>query len=112
MKDTIHFRDLEAGLESGTLNDVNNPVFMACIASMDDAKDMTNFFREIGLIEQDAEVVNIQHILGNVRGEDGRYDLLLTITGKGIVNPIKRLQVRDLKWLSDFITNYRTDYNS
>ena len=71
---------------------------------------MTDWFREIGLIEQDAEITNVQHIAGNVKGDEGRYDIMLTISGKGIINPIVRLQVDGLKWLSDFVDNYREDY--
>lgn len=110
-KETICFQELIAGLDNHSLNDVNNPVWLGCVASMADAEDMTNWFREIGLIEQDAKVVNIQHITSNVMGEKGRYDIMLTITGKGIINPIVRLQVDGLKWLSDFVSNYRRDYN-
>ena len=106
----IHFQEILTGLEDRSLNDVNNLVWLGCTASMTEAEDITNWFREIGLIEQDAEVVNIQHILGNVLGEKGRYDIMLTITGKGIINPIVRLQADGLRWLSDFVSNYRRDY--
>ena len=67
-KDTISFAAIKVGLEEGTLNDTNNPVWLGCVASMDDAKAMTDWFREIKLIEPDAEVTNIQHITGNVKG--------------------------------------------
>ena len=106
----ISFKELNEGLANKKYNDVNNPVWMALTASTDDLKDMTEWFREIGLISEEDSVIDIQKITGNVLGDEGRTDMMLTISGKGIINPAVRLMVSDLKWASDFVSNCANDY--
>lgn len=110
-KDNISFVELQDKLSNGEINDVNNPVWMALTASRDDLQGITEWFREIGLIDPNDCVDDIILITGNCLGTQGRTDMLLSITGRGIINPIVRMQVDGLKWTSDFIHNYRKDYN-
>lgn len=74
---------------------------------------MTEFFREINLIGLKDHVINLQYITGNVREEDGdfRSDVLITFNPEVRINPIGRLTVgAEVKWPSDFVTNFRGDY--
>lgn len=80
--------------------------------SEDNLKHQINsFFTEFGLFTKGVEVVKIKKIDGNVLGDDGRTDVLLELSDSvSCINPIKRIQVGDIKWTEDFLVNYRDDY--
>ena len=73
-------------------------------------EDMNTFFtEELKFLQNGSKIVNIEKIEGNILGDKGRTDVLLTLD-KFDVNPISRLRFPDLKWTSDFIKNFRGDY--
>lgn len=119
MNKNISFSELCTGLENGTYNDCNNPVWMGVL--LEDTDDnttdnfikhqVTDFFRKVELISATDSVVGFKQITGNVLGKNGRTDVMLEISGKGIDNPIARLLVPDLKWASDFVVNHADEYN-
>jgi len=55
-------------------------------------------------------------IKGNILGDEGRADLLLTfnIESEPAVGRLAmwRLRFGDVSWLEDFVVNYRKDYNT
>lgn len=106
----ISFSELKEGINNGTYNDVNNPVWLGLLVKEEELPDMTNVFRDLGLIEQHDSVTGFRNITGNVLGDRGRHDVMLEISGNGIINPIARLMIEGLKWSSDFIVNYKDDY--
>ena len=75
-----------------------------------DIPDMEDWFKEIELIDKDSKIEWIADITGNVRGKDGRNDVYIRLTGKGVINPLVRLQIDGLMWFHDFIDNYKDDY--
>lgn len=96
-------------------NDSNSIIFMAVIfKSLDDIQKLDEFFHEINLIPKDKHVVDIHFISDNVLGSDGRSDYLIEFDRPDLnVSPMVRLQVgSDIKWTSDFITNFQKDYKS
>lgn len=71
---------------------------------------MNEIFTEDGLLQDGAKVVDIEKIEGNILGDEGRTDVLIHLD-KFAVNPVVRIMKwRDVKWLEDYIENYRSDY--
>lgn len=103
----IDFNDI---IDNGT-----NVVMLGLIVeneSEDNLKQQINsFFTEFGLFTKGVEVVRIKKIGGNVLGNEGRSDVLLELSDSiSCINPIKRLQIGDIKWTEDFLVNCREDY--
>jgi hypothetical protein len=75
--------------------------------------EIEDFFVEKGLIK-DKKIIGMYRILGNKLGDEGRTDWLIKFTSGGSINPMVRLQMSEMgvKWLSDFIDNYGSDYDS
>lgn len=98
-------------------NDANSIVFTAVLLSETDMDSLEEWLKEIGLIHQDQSIKKVHFITGNVRGDarngaDSRADWLIEFDRSDLkMNPIARLNCPDLKWTSDFITNFKKDYN-
>lgn len=78
------------------------------------AQIATDDFKESGFIKNEDEIIEIYKIDGNVRGDEGRSDLLAVLKiGVSSLDPIKRIsEYPFVKWVEDFIENYKEDYYS
>lgn len=75
----------------------------------DTIKAMSEFF--IGSSLSTKNVVSLKRIDGNVLGDDGRHDYLITFEDGNKINPIVRVGLgTDVKWVSDFVINFVEDY--
>jgi hypothetical protein len=105
----IKFGDLE------NINDSEYLIMMSLLVNEENYQAtvdiMNEQFREFGLIGPNDEVIKLSFVTGNVLGEEGRSDWLLQFSERTTINPIKRLMISDLKWVSDFIVNNRQDYS-
>lgn len=107
----IRFRDLEK------FNDSNSIVVTALTLDHSDPeeafKQSQQFFDEIKLCPG-KKVINIYFINDNVLGNNGRPDYLFEFDHPEIqFSPMVRLQYgRDIKWTSDFLDNFGSDYKS
>lgn len=63
----------------------------------------------VGILKDGNEVTDILRIVENVKGEEGRQDVLLLLKNFD-VNPIARLNMPDVKWVEDFVENFKRDY--
>jgi len=79
-------------------------------------EQVDNFFHETGFLNDSQHVTDLYHLSDNVKGEDGRSDILVVHSGGECGNPMARIQLNcrgfGLKWTSDFIDNYAKDYIS
>lgn len=94
----------------GTIDDSNNLVWTGLLFKESDIPEIESWFKEIGLIDKNSKIEWIATIDGNVKGKNGRSDVYIRLTGKGVINPLVRLQVDGLMWYSDFIDNFKDDY--
>ena len=76
--------------------------------------EINEIFHNVGLIKEDKNVIDVKYINDNVLGEDSRPDYLIIFDNeKSLTSPMARLQMASsVKWTSDFIDNYKTDYIS
>lgn len=74
-------------------------------------KELQEFLSEELGFSKGKNLIGCRRIMGNLLGDDGRWDYLLEFDHPEIpFNPFARLQFRDLKWTDDFIDNYSKDY--
>lgn len=106
---TISFDELEK------FNDSNSAVLLGIeFEEGDDFSKLKDFLtNELGF-SKGKNLIGVHRITGNVKGDDGRHDWLLEFDNEDVqFNYLARLQcAHTLKWTSDFIDNYREDYNS
>ena len=70
-------------------------------------------FEELGIFKDGVAVSDILYITGNALGDEGRHDYVFELTNGSIANISPQARIRqmpDLKWLDDFIVNYKDDY--
>ena len=106
---TIEFSEITKKFECC---DANTLVITGLIATDEDKKDIEDFFNAEGLFPEGGEVINLYKIGGNVKGDEGRTDILIEHNAPK-VNVYVRLAMAErigLKWTSDFIDNYGQDY--
>ena len=76
-------------------------------------EEVDDFFHEAGFYSDDQHCVELYHLSDNVRGSEGRSDILVVHTGGTPGNAMARLTLAAmLKWTTDFIDNYAEDYIS
>lgn len=94
------------------MNDSETAVMTAVIFPEDqDWEDAQNYFSDETGFAKDKNLIGCHRILGNVLGDDGRWDYLLVFDHPEIqFNPLARLRFHDIKWTSDFVVNYAEDY--
>ena len=106
----ISFKELDY------FNDNNSIMFLGCdfgdMTKEEAISEMDKWLHEINMIKEDKHVEDIKFLVGNVNGENGRKDWLIVFdSGISETNPMVRLAYsRDFKWISDFIHNYKDDY--
>ena len=78
----------------------------------DEIKQVDEFFHDINLIPDTSHVTDLRTISGNVRGKEGRTDAVIMFDSC-TPNPMARLRYgRDIKWVSDFVVNFKNDYKN
>ena len=111
-ENTIAFAELE------NYNDSNSFVWLAMLLPTTEAEikatceEITEWLLEKGFISK-GSVIDLKNISGNIAGAGGRNDVLVILSKDcGGLAPLKRLQTDDMKWTSDFIINYASDYGN
>ncbi len=106
---TISFEDL---MTSDKYDNNNSAVIVATI--FDDNEDweaVNNFLANQLCFSKGKNLIGVHRITGNILGDDGRTDYLLVFDNEAMFfNALARLRFPDIKWTSDFIDNYKTDY--
>ena len=74
-------------------------------------EEATNFFQGVGFVTDDSYVVQMLRITDNVLGDDGRHDYIVVFDKDPEFNYAARFRVPDIKWICDFVVNYRDDFN-
>ena len=105
---TIEFQDLEK------YNDTNSFVWLGLLLPNNKkeikalCEEITEWLLAEGFIKT-GKIKNLLNIVGNVKND--RNDVLVIFNkGCGGLHPLKRLCRDDMKWTSDFIYNYASDY--
>lgn len=101
----IRFRDLS------NLPQANCVVWCGCTAVDDDKQNMQTYLIKSGLIERGTTLTNIYKIGDNVKGDDGRSDILLKFS-KPISNEKVCGLIPDMVTLANFLQLYSQDYGS
>ena len=98
--------------ELKNFNDSNSSVMVGVTPNCT-PEEVDDFFHEIEFYNDDQHCVELYHLSDNVRGSEGRSDILVAHSGGAPGNPMARLRLSSmLKWTSDFIDNYAEDYIS
>lgn len=95
-------------------NDSNSLVWTSLIMRDEDIQDMNDWFHEIKLIPNGKSLRDWKHVSDNVLENNGRSDILLIFDHPELaINPMVRLRLgSEVKWTSDFISNFKSDYKS
>lgn len=107
--DPIAFEDL---MTSDKYNDSNSAVIVATIFNENEDWQSVNdiIANQIGF-SKGKNLIGAHRITGNILGDAGRSDYLLEFDNEQVqFNPFARLQFPDIKWVSDFINNYKSDF--
>lgn len=106
---SIPFTEL---LTTKEYNDSNSVVMTGL--SLDGSEDwplFDDFLANRAKFSSGKRLIAAYRITGNIKGEDGRTDYLLVFDNPETqFNPIARMTIDGLKWLSDFVVNYKSDY--
>ena len=109
----ISFTDLKNG-SFDFEQDKNSCVIMGLSIKAPDMEelqnDATEFFQSTGFVTNDAYVVRMLRVTGNVKGDDGRWDWVVIFDKDPEFNCVARLHTPDTKWICDFVVNYEKDY--
>ena len=100
--------------ELNKFNDSNSAVLLGVdFESEDDYAKLNDWLANETGFSKGKNLIGVHRITGNVNGDDGRHDWLLEFDNEDIhFNYLVRLQfATSLKWTSDFIYNYKEDYN-
>ena len=98
--------------ELKNFNDSNSSVMIGVTPDCT-VEEVDEFFHKMEFYNDDQHCVELYHLSDNVRGSEGRSDILVAHSGGAPGNPMARLALCNmLKWTSDFIDNYAEDYIS
>lgn len=109
---SINFEDVSS------LDNINHLVFTGLALEQNDTdtiQQIEDFFNEQRLFEHgNRSILGMRRILGNVLGDKGRHDWVIDFEecpGNNI-NPLVRLKLSNMgiKWVDDFVDNYKQDY--
>lgn len=111
----ISFKDLRDGNHDFKA-DVNSCVILGLgmpedVDKEEMQKQATEFFKSTGFVTNDAYVVRMLRVTGNVIGDEGRWDWVVVWNKDPEFNCVARLNTPDTKWICDFVDNYQRDYN-
>ena len=98
--------------ELKNFNDSNSSVIVGVTPDCT-VEEVDEFFHKTEFYNDDQHWVELYHLSDNIRGSNGRSDILVAHSGGAPGNPMARLRLSGmLKWTSDFIDNYAGDYMS
>lgn len=105
----ISFEEL---MTSDKYNNSNSAVIVATIFSEnEDWKEVNDYLANELRFSTGKNLIGVHRITGNLKGDEGRTDYLLEFDNEQVqFNPIARLCFPDIKWTSDFIDNYKSDF--
>ena len=106
---TIPFDEL---LTTKKFSDSNSAVMTGLkLDGTEDWSDFDDFLANRAKFSSGKHLIAAYRITGNIKGEDGRTDYLFVFDNPETqFNPIARMNINGLKWLSDFIVSYKSDY--
>lgn len=112
----MDFSSIVESLQNGTLNDNNSFVIVGLLLEESELPDVESFLRdEVHFLPAEMSITGAASIKGNVREETGdyRHDIIFFTDNQGSLNPMARLHIAQMgvKWTSDFVDNYRSDYH-
>ena len=112
----MQFSSIVESLQNGTLNDNNSFVITGLLLDADEISLVESFLRdEVNFLPAEMSITGAASIKGNVREHTGdyRHDIIFFTDNKGSLNPMARLRIAQMgvKWTSDFVDNYRSDYH-
>lgn len=112
----MQFSSIVESLQNGTLNDNNSFVITGLLLDADEISLVESFLRdEVNFLPAEMSITGAASIKGNVRELTGdyRHDIIFFTDNQGSLNPMARLRIAQMgvKWTSDFVDNYRSDYH-
>lgn len=112
----MQFSSIVESLQNGTLNDNNSFVITGLLLDADEISLVESFLRdEVNFLPAEMSITGAAAIKGNVREHTGdyRHDIIFFTDNQGSLNPMARLRIAQMgvKWTSDFVDNYRSDYH-
>ena len=112
----MDFSSIVESLQNGTLNDNNSFVIVGLLLEESDLPAVESFLRdEVHFLPAEMSITGAASIKGNVREETGdyRHDIIFFTDNQGSLDPMARLRLSQMgvKWTSDFVVNYRSDYH-
>lgn len=112
----MQFSSIVESLQNGTLNDNNSFVITGLLLDADEISLVESFLRdEVNFLPAEMSITGAASIKGNVCEHTGdyRHDIIFFTDNQGSLNPMARLRIAQMgvKWTSDFVDNYRSDYH-
>ena len=104
--------------ELRNLDDTNHLMFIGLTLDKDDTatlNEIETFFNDEGLfINGPRKIKGVRRVTGNVLGDKGRWDWVFDFEEDpgNTISPMTRLRMSNMgiKWVSDFVDNYKQDY--
>lgn len=110
----MQFSTIVESVNNGSMNDSNSFVIVGLLLSESELPEIESFFKDQKFIPETMNLTGAANIKGNVRESTGdyRHDVIFFTSGTGDLSPMARLLLSRMgvKWTSDFIDNYRSDY--
>ena len=112
----MDFSSIVESLQNGTLDDNNSCVIVGLLLEESELPAVESFLRdEVHFLPAEMSITGAASIKGNVREETGdyRHDIIFFTDNQGSLDPMARLRIAQMgvKWTSDFVDNYRSDYH-
>ena len=112
----MDFSSIVESLQNGTLDDNNSFVIVGLLLEESELPDVESFLRdEVHFLPAEMSITGAASIKGNVREKTGdyRHDIIFFTDNQGSLDPMVRLRIAQMgvKWTSDFVDNYRSDYH-
>ena len=107
--ESINFKELSKFEDDGGWG-----VVYTALLVTDDNKEETikamNECKMMGFLRDGTEVVDILKIVENVKGDEGRMDMLIVLNNFGVNPVVRTYKCPDIKWIEDFVVNFKDDY--
>lgn len=109
----ISFEELRTKESENIINDCNSAVMIAVkFPKNQDWNEVQEFLADELGFSKGKNLIGCRKITGNIHGKRGRSDYLLEFDNPTMpFNALARLRFSDIKWTSDFIDNFRKDYD-
>lgn len=96
---------------SNFFDDSKGIIMTALDLTNEDIPMIDEFFHKNHLVSDEAVLLNVYFVIGNVKGEEGRKDWLFEYKNAKF-NPMVRLRMAEIgvTWICDYLENYKKDY--